>query len=166
VAYTSEPLSPAHQRSAFSSGQAELDRWLHEHALDAAARKTARTFVWHTGDQRVVAYYSIAAHLIVKGQLPRGLVHGSPEQIPAVLLARLALDRSLQGQGLGGVLLSEALGRIVAATEVIAARFVVVDAIDETAAGFYQHHGFRPIPGSLRLIQKVSDIAAALGESL
>ena len=82
----------------------------------------------------------------------------------AVLLARLALDSALQGRGLGGVLLAEALGRIVSATEVIAARFVVVDAIDDAAAGFYHHHGFRPIPGSLRLVQEVSDIAAALRE--
>jgi hypothetical protein len=56
------------------------------------------------------------------------------------------------------------LGRIVATTEVIAARSVVVDASDDAGAGFYQHHEFRPIPGSLRLVQKVSDIAAALGQ--
>jgi GNAT superfamily N-acetyltransferase len=78
-----------------------------------------------------------------------------------VLLARLALDRSLHGQGLGGALVAEALGRVVAATEIVAARFVLVDAVDERAAGFYEHHGFRRIPGSLRLIQKVADIAAA-----
>jgi ribosomal protein S18 acetylase RimI-like enzyme len=72
---------------------------------------------------------------------------------------------SLQGQGLGGVLLAEGLEPIVAATEVIAARFVIVDAIDDAAAGFYQHHGFRPIPGSLRVVQKVSDVAASLGEA-
>ena len=142
-----------------------MDRWLHEHAPDAAARRTARTFVWHAGDDRVIAYYSIAAHMIVSDRLRRGLAHGGQEQIPAVLLARLALDSALQGRGLGGVLLAEALGRIVTATEVIAARFVVVDAIDDAAAGFYQHHGFRHIPGSLRLVQKVSDIAAALVET-
>jgi hypothetical protein len=50
----------------------------------------------------------------------------------------------------------------VVATDIVAARFVVVDALHEKAAGFYQHHGFRRIPDTLRLIQKVSDIAAAL----
>jgi GNAT superfamily N-acetyltransferase len=114
------------------------------------------------GDDRVVAYYTVVAHLIVRGELPRALGHGSPEQIPAVLLARLALDRGLQGKGLGGALLAEALGRIEAATRVVAARFVVVDAIDPRAAAFYRHHGFRPIPGSPRLVQKLSDVAAAL----
>lgn len=110
----------------------------------------------------MVAYYTIVAHLIVRQDLPRPLAHGSPAQIPAVLLARLALDRTLQRLGLGGVLLAEALSRIVAATQIVAARFVVVDAIDDGAARFYAHHGFRPVPGSQRLVQKVGDIAAAL----
>ncbi len=48
------------------------------------------------------------------------------------------------------------------ATEVVAARFVVVDAIDQGAHGFYLHHGFREIPGFMRLVQKISDIAAAV----
>lgn len=79
-----------------------------------------------------------------------------------MLLARLALDRSLQGQGLGGALLAEALGRVVVVTNTVAARFVVVAAIDERAAAFYEHHGFRRIPETFRLVQKVADIAAAL----
>jgi GNAT superfamily N-acetyltransferase len=79
-----------------------------------------------------------------------------------VLLARLALDHSLQAQGLGGALLAEALERVLAATETVAARFVVVDAINEDAARFYEHHGFTQIPGTLRLVQKASDIAAAI----
>jgi GNAT superfamily N-acetyltransferase len=79
-----------------------------------------------------------------------------------VLLARLALDQSLQGHGLGGALLADALERIVAAIETVAARFVVVDAIDDTAAAFYAHHGFRQVPETRRLVQKVSDVEAAL----
>ncbi len=95
-------------------------------------------------------------------ELPRALGRGGPLQIPAVLLARLALDRSLHGQGLGGALLAEALQRVVAATDTVAARFVVVDAVDERVTSFYEHHGFRRMPETLRLVQKVSDIAAAL----
>lgn len=79
-----------------------------------------------------------------------------------MVLARLALDRSLHGQGLGGVLLWEALIRVVAATEIVAARLVVVDALHEHAAQFYEHHGFRRIPNTLRHVQKISDIARAI----
>ncbi len=111
----------------------------------------------------MVAYYSLTAHLLQRAELPRALGRGGPRQIPSVLLARLALDRSLHGQGLGGALLAEALERVLAATEIVAARFVVVDAIDEQAAHFYEHHGFRQIPQTLRLVQKVADIGAALG---
>lgn len=160
--FVSEQLSDAHHLDGFSSGRPEPDRWLVEHAFEAAKRRTARTFVWHRGDDVVVGYYSLTGHLLQREELPRSLGRGGPRQIPAVLLARLALDQSLHGQGLGGALLAEALGRVLAATETVAARFVVVDAIDEDAARFYEHHGFTQIPGTLRLVQKVSDIAAAI----
>lgn len=157
-----EQLSEAHHPGEFSSGQTALDRWLIEQALGAAARRTARTFVWCTGDRVVVGYFSLTAHLLQREELPRLLGRSGPRQIPAVLLARLALEQSLQGHGLGGALLAEALERVLAATETVAARFVVVDAIDEHAASFYEHHGVRPVPRTLRLVQKVSDIAAAI----
>lgn len=157
-------LDEAHDLEGFRSGRPELDDWLARHALDADARRTARTFVWHRGDRVVVAYYTLTAHLLQPERLPRSMGRGGPHQIPAVLLARLALDHSLPGRGLGGALLADALERVIVATETVAARFVVVDAIDEGAADFYAHHGFRRIPGSLRLVQKVADIAAALNE--
>ena len=163
--YTCEPLDDRHDLSRFDSGQPGLDRWLREHARSAEARRTARTFVWLDGGGSVIAYYTIAAHLLERVDLPRNVGRGNPDYIPAVLLARLALDRTLHGQGLGGALLADALTRIVAATRVVAARFVVVDAIDEPAASFYERHGFRRIPTTNRLIQKVSDIAAALDQA-
>lgn len=159
----SEALGDHHDLSAFASGQPSLDSWLAQHARGADARRVARTFVWHYGDGVVVASYSLAAHVLMKDQLPRALGRGGPEHIPAVLLARLALDSRLQGEGLGSVVLAEALGRLVEATKAVAARFVVVDAIDAEAARFYEHHGFRPIPGTVRLVQKLSDVAAAVG---
>ena len=79
-----------------------------------------------------------------------------------MLLARLALDKTLHGQGLGGALLADALARVVVATHTVAARFVVVDAIDASAVAFYEHHGFRRIPETGRLVQRISDVAEAL----
>ena len=125
--------------------------------------RTSRTFVWHTGDDVVVAYYSLAAHLIGCAVLPRGLAHGAPAQIPAVLLARLALDKTLHGRGFGGVLLADALRKAVGAGLRVGVRFVVVDAIDDHAAGFYRAHGFKSIPvDPHRLVRKASSIAADL----
>jgi predicted N-acetyltransferase YhbS len=125
--------------------------------------RTAQTFVWHRGDGVVRAYFSLAAHLVVRATVPVRVGRGAPDAIPAILLARLALDRSLHGTGLGGELLWDALARSVAASEIAAARVIVVDAIDEDAAAFSRHHGFQPSPANpLRLVQKVSDVAAAL----
>lgn len=160
--YQSQALNPDTQRlSALDSGEPSLDTWLQEHAAGAEARRVARTFVWTSTDQAVVAYYSLTGHRLVREGLPRSVGRGSPSEIPTVLLARLALDKSLHGRGHGGVLLADALERIVVATGIVAARFVVVDALHEEAATFYEHHGFRRIPDTFRLVQKVSDIAAA-----
>jgi GNAT superfamily N-acetyltransferase len=161
VSFISEPLDARHDTSRFDSGKPDLNTWIDRHASGAEARRTGRTFVWQSGD-RVVAYYTLAAHLLVREDLPRSLGRGNPAQIPAVLLARLALDKTLQGQGLGTVLLAEILSRVVQATEIVAARFVVVDAVDDPAVAFYERHGFRRIPGTMRLVQKTSDIASAL----
>lgn len=125
--------------------------------------RTARTFVWHRGDGVVVAYLGLAAHLVARAELPDRVGRDSPGVIPAILLARLALDRSLQGRSLGGELLWDALSRAVAAGRRVGARLVVADAIDERAIAFYEHHGFTPVSGTPgRLVQEVSDIAAAL----
>ncbi len=164
TAFTSERLGAGHDLSGFASGVDVLDSWLRDHAAHAQRMRTAQTFVWHAGDGRAVAFFSLAAHLVARADLPPRVGRGSPDAIPAILLARLALDRSLHGRGLGGELLWDALTRACAASEIAAARVVVVDAIDRRAAAFYEHHGFRPVPGNPnRLVQKVSDIAAALG---
>jgi GNAT superfamily N-acetyltransferase len=163
--FVSETLGDHHLLEPFSSGNDALDVWLQHHARHAQSMRTARTFVWHAGDDVVVAYFSLAAHLVVRAELPPKVGRGAPDAIPAVLLARLALDRSLHGQGLDGELLLDALSRAVEASDVAAARLVVVDAIDEGAAAFYEHHGFIAVPGNRqRLVQKISDIAEALGK--
>lgn len=164
MAFTSEGLREHHDRSHFDSGNPELDSWLREHALHASAMNTGRTFVWHRGNRVVVAYFTLAAHLIARETLRKRTGRGSPSVIPAILLARLALDRSLRGQGLGAELLWDALARAVAANRHAAARVVVVDAVDEHAASFYEHFGFERVPGQPnRLVQKISSIEAALG---
>lgn len=161
--FTSAPLgSHSAKLEGFDSGARDLDEWLRVHAAGAQARRTARTFVWCASDGDVVAYYSLAGHVLVRDALPRSASRGSPAQIPAVLIAKLALDRRLHGRGNGSALLADALGRVVEAARTVAARFVVVDALHPEAAAFYEHHGFVQVPGSLRLIQKINDIAAAL----
>ena len=158
--FVSRHLSDDDDLDSFSSGQPSLDEWLRQSARHADAIRSGRTWVWTAREAVVVAYFALAGHVIERGDLPARLGRGSPDRIPAVLIARLALDESLQGRGFGGALLADALSRIVAATDIVAARFVVVDAIDARAADFYAHYGFQAIVGTNRLVRKISDIAA------
>lgn len=80
-----------------------------------------------------------------------------------VLLARLAVDRSEQGKGVGALLLAEALRKAVAAGEVAAARLIVVDAVDDEAVAFYERYGFVRTPEHPhRLYRRMKDVRASL----
>lgn len=152
-----EPLDDGHDLHAFDSGVRTLDDWLRLSARDSDGRNLTRTWVWHGGDHRVVAYYTVAPYFIERETLTRKQGRGMPDRIPCYLLARLALDQTLRRQGLGSQLLASALLRIAAGASDLGGRFVVVDAIDNAAVAFYQHHGFADIaeaPGRLILPTK------------
>ena len=162
MSFISEELTDDQDLSHFDSGKPELDRWLREFARHAAANRTGRTFVWHAGDDVVVGYYTLAAHQVAKTELPTRVGRGGPDRVPAVLLARLGLDRSVHGRGYGAHLLADALKRIVDASQKVAIRVVVVDATDAEAVHFYARFGFSAVPENpYRLFQKLSDIEAA-----
>jgi GNAT superfamily N-acetyltransferase len=164
---SSVPLDPTrHVLDALDSGEPELDHWLRDHATGSDVRGMTRTFGWIQGDTaEVVGYYALMAHVIRRDALPRSLGRGTPREIPAVLLAKLALDRRLHGQGLGGALLGDASERACMAARNVGAKFLVVDALHERTAAFYEHHGFKRIPATLRLLQKMSAIAKAIDDA-
>lgn len=146
---------------AFDSGVAALDDWLRNSARDSDGRNLTRTWVWHRGDRRVVGYYTVAPYFIERDTLTNKQSRGLPDRIPCYLLARLALDQSLRGQGLGSQLLASALLRLADASSDLGGRFVVVDAINDAAAAFYRHHRFTDIAGTPdRLILPTKEIPA------
>ena len=153
-------LSAAHDLTQFNCDVAELDRWLRNSARIAAAAGTAATYVMCQGEQ-VVGYYALAMTAVVRADAPSRLRRGMPDPVPVVLLARLALDHKLRGQRLGGFLLVDALRRCVRGGREFGARAVIVDALDERAAQFYRHFGFREL-GERRLWRRISDISAVL----
>jgi GNAT superfamily N-acetyltransferase len=164
-----ERLEARDDVSGFASGNNELDSWLHRHALAAQHMDSARTFLLVDGAlgaaSRILGYFSLTMGSVLRAEAPAKLVRGLPAYpVGMVLLARLAVDRAEQGQGLGALLLAEALRKAVAAGEAAAARLVVADAIDDAAAKFYAHHGFMPAPSHpLRLYRRMKDIRASLG---
>jgi GNAT superfamily N-acetyltransferase len=164
--YRSGRLTGAHDVTRFRSGNETLDAWLRQASVIADAMGTARTYVWTESDDVVVGYFSLCPHEVRRDVLPSALAHGSPYVVPAILLARLALDVSLHQKGLGTDLLLDALSRAAAAVEIVGGRLIVVDAIDAQAQRFYEHHGFRAASSRpARLFRKASDIAAAIGGS-
>jgi len=140
-----------------------LDDWLRGQARRAQEAGTARTYVWTKPDSPdVLAYYSLAPTQVIKVDVPRSL-SGGYSTIPGYLLARLALDAGLHGQGLGAELLVDALSRIVEAAQAGGVRLIVVDAIDEQAKAFYRRHDFIPVEGTMRLYLKAATARTALG---
>jgi GNAT superfamily N-acetyltransferase len=164
VSHRVEPLGSNHELATFRCGKPSLDEWLHRHARNAAGQGTRTYVLLAEPGNEVVGYFAIAPHLLGRGEAPKNIVRGAPERIPAILLAKLALDARLHGRGLGGDLLVHALSTITAAARTAGGRIVVVEAIDEAAAAFYRVHDFREVPGNpLRLVMKLSTVAGALG---
>jgi predicted N-acetyltransferase YhbS len=149
-----------HDREAFDSGVPELDDWLRRTAAVAASAGTAATWVLRDGS-RVIGYYALAMGSVEHTAAPSRLRRGQPDPVPVLLLARLALDRSEHGTGLGGDLLLDAMTRAIIGAHQYGARAVIVDAIDERAAKFYQYHGFLPLTG-LRLYRRISDLERSI----
>jgi ribosomal protein S18 acetylase RimI-like enzyme len=158
-----ERLDAHHDVSTFDSGNEVLDAWLRGHALAAQRMDSARTFV-ATLNGRVVGYFSLTMGSVLRAEAPAKLVRGMPAYpVGMVLLARLAVDRSRQGRGAGAMLLAEALRKAVAAGEVAAARLIMVDAVDDDAAAFYERYGFARTPENpLRLYRRTKDVRASL----
>jgi predicted GNAT family N-acyltransferase len=165
--WQSQPLKDLHDLSGFSCGVDSLNTWLQTQARRADRSDTARTYVWtEPGSPAVIAYYAIAPTQVRREGLGRSM-HGGVSVIPAYLLARLAVDRSVRGQGLGGQLLRDALEVIVAAAGQAAGRLIVVDAIDQTAAAFYRHYDFQPVAGNPhRLVMKIATARQALSPDI
>jgi GNAT superfamily N-acetyltransferase len=147
-----EPLGERHKklRAAFSCGSALLDRYLKEQASQDARKRAAVPYVLVSQDNRIAGYYTLSsdnfrlddlpAELVKQLKLPRYPVLG------ATLIGRLARDLSFRGQGIGELLLADALKRALEASRLIASVAVVVDAKDDNAHRFYSDFGFIPFP--------------------
>jgi GNAT superfamily N-acetyltransferase len=143
-----EPLASSHDVRDFDCGVESLNTWLKKHAAQAAASGSARTYVVTDAKQsRVVGYHAMAAASIVHAEATARAAKGMPRHpIPAVLLARLAVDASVQGHGIGAWLLRDAMLRALSAAEAVGIRILLVHAIDARARTFYERHGFEPSP--------------------
>ena len=141
-----EPLTAAHRLDDFECGEAELDDWLKRRALPNQASGASRTFVVTDQDARVCAYYAMAAGAVSHQLATTRVRRNMPDPVPVMVLARLAVDRSMQGQRLGPALLQDAVHRAVAVAQNAGVRALLVHALHERAKKFYEHYGFQPSP--------------------
>jgi len=152
----------------FDCGVPALDEWLERFALSDRGADASATYVLERG-QRIIGFYTLAPHAIEPEEASRRLGAGLPRRrpIPVILLARLGLDRSVQGIGLGGDLLRDALARCAAVADDIGGGAVLVHAKDAGAGAFYQRYGFVPLeqnPNHLYMLMK--DLRASIRRSV
>jgi GNAT superfamily N-acetyltransferase len=142
-----ERLGSSHDRTAFDCGNRILTEWLRQRAGQYDKRDLARTYVARRSDERIVlGFYAISNHRVSHEALPADQAKGLPRlDVPVVLLGRLAVDHSVQGQGVGSLLLVDALRRTQHLAEHVGVRAVEVDAIDDAARLFYLRFGFVPL---------------------
>lgn len=162
-----QPLSGMHQLADFDCGEVELDDWLQRRALVNQLGGASRTFVVADADNRVHGYYALAAgaisHELALGRIKRNM----PDPVPAIVLARLAVDRQAQGIQLGGALLKDARQRVLAIAEHAGVRAMLVHALHERAQRFYEHYGFEssPLQPLVMMLRLEREAASAQGAS-
>ena len=146
-------LDKHHDKSSFNSGSISLDNYIKKQANQDTKRRISRVFAATTVNQAdvIVGYYTLSSLSIELNQLPPNLAHKLPRYpIPAALIGRLAIDQSFQGQGVGKLLLVDAIKRTLAVSNEIAIYAIVVDAIDKAAEQFYMKFGFMKISSENR----------------
>ena len=160
-----EKLDATHDVESFACGKEPLDRFLKRFALANQSADSARTYVACRGST-VLAYYSLAAGAVEHAGAPRRVGMGlARHPIPVMLLARLAVDRTEQGRGLGKALIKDALLRTAAAADIAGIRALLVHAKDDEARAWYEALEFEPSPTDPRhLFLLMKDLRAMLSE--
>lgn len=160
--FRTERLDPSHPVDRFNCENG-LAHWLKNSALDADRAGNARTYVLLDDSNSVAAYFAILPHAVQRGVLPGTLRKGGPDPAPAYLIAKLARDEHYRGGGVGDVVLTEALHCCLDAIRIGGGRLLVVDAVNQSAHGWYATKGFTPLPNDQeRLVMKASRAAASL----
>ena len=163
-AWRVEKLNRTHAVENFRCGQADLDRFLSRHALQAQQMNSSQTYVALGGDS-LAGYYTIVVGQAEAADAPARVTKGMPRHpIPLLVLARLAVHLDWQGRRIGASLLRDALRRTLQVADIAGVRALAVHAKDEAAGSFYRHFGFAESPTDDRhLFLLIKDIVAAAG---
>lgn len=142
------PLAQIHDFSAFDCGEPSLNDWLKRRAFANQVTGASRTFVIAGDRNQVLAYYALAAGAVAQADAVGSVRRNMPDPIPVMVLGRLAVDRTCQGQKLGSALLKDAILRTISVSENVGIRALLVHAINEQARQFYLERGFQASPAN------------------
>jgi GNAT superfamily N-acetyltransferase len=157
-----QPLTARHVLAGFDSGVPSLDDWLRRRSLQNQGTGASRSFVVCDRGETVVAYYALAASAVAVDATAGRFRRNMPDPIPVVVLARLAVDRTQHGRGLGRAMFRDAALRVLHAADSIGIRGLLVHAISEEARAFYLRLGLVPSPlDPMTLMTTLSDLREA-----
>jgi GNAT superfamily N-acetyltransferase len=141
-----QPLTARHLIDGFDCGVSSLNVWLEHRALPNQLAGATRAFVVETAEGRVAGYYALAAGAVSRSAATPKVRKNIPDPVPVLVLARLAVDRGMQGRQLGGALLQDAVKRAVSVSQNTGVRALLMHALDDGAKAFYLHYGFGESP--------------------
>lgn len=156
--YRALPLIDQHRTAFFACRHApHLDRWLQKQALADKDLGRSATHVWADDEDIVLAYFTLLQTTIRESEgafLDRIRPSGWPRkhELPGILIGKLALDQSLQGQDLGLDLIADAYFNACEAVVLIGGAVLVVDPMNDKVAAAYQEFGFNAVEGSDRMV--------------
>lgn len=159
-------ISPDREVSQFDSGEPILDDWLRRRALQNEVSGASRTYVVCIG-KRVVGYYALSTGAIAHSDAPGRIKRNMPDPVPVVVLGRLAVDKSMHGQGVGAGLLRDAVLRTLQAAKIAGVRAILVHAISDAAKRFYEKYGFVASPvDPMTVMITIAETAKIIGTKL
>ena len=164
-----EKLTVRHDTSRFKCGRNQLDLFIRKYALLNQLADSSQTYVVHQIDT-VLGYHTLVFSSVRLEESPESIqatMPGGYNLVPVMLFARFAVDKKVQGHGIGASLLKDALLRTNAAADIGGLAAILVDAIDTKMAAYYRNLGFQPCPGSeLRLMMPIKDLRAHLSSGV
>jgi ribosomal protein S18 acetylase RimI-like enzyme len=163
--YLTVPLKNNHKRSDFCCEKQLLDKYFHEQVTQDIKRKLSACFVIEGDNDLVKGYYTLSGASIKKDLVPENIKKKMPpayQDLPVTLLGRLAIDKSCKGQGLGEMILLDALSRSYDNSMIVGSIAVIVDPLDDDAVNFYKKYGFIALPDSEKMFIAMKTIEGLL----
>lgn len=162
MSFLTTPLNSLHKKADFSCGSSLLDNYLHHQASQDVRRKLAACFVLYDNANSIIkGYYTLSNNSIPGEMIPENFSKNLPKaysDIPTILLGRLAVDTKFKAQGIGRLLLVDALKRCALISKNIGSFAVVGDPLDVKALGFYLKFGFILLPDSGKMFLPMKTI--------